>query len=267
MTLLAITRSPGPELARCQLTHLERQPIDVGRARAQHRAYQDTLRGAGIKLIELPADPNLPDGTFVEDTAVVLDELAVITSPSPPSRREEWPVIAAALRPFRPLPRLPEDAYLEGGDVLRMGRTLFVGQGGRTGEAGLRALDQIVGQLGYSVQPVRLRGCLHLKSACCALDRETLLVNRAWVESGVFSGPRLVDVPIEEPWGANVLALPGATLVSAACPRTADLLYGLGYPVASLDVSELHKAEAGLTCMSLLFHREEKLEPLPKEIG
>jgi dimethylargininase len=258
VALVAITRSPGPELARCELTHLERRPIDVGRARAQHRAYQDTLRGAGIEVVELPPDPTLPDGVFVEDTAVVLEERAVIASPAPPSRRQEWPAIVSALQPFRPLVRLPAGAYLEGGDVLRVGRTLYVGQGGRTREAGLRALEEIVRPLGYAVVPVRLDGCLHLKSACGALDGETLLVNRAWLQAGVLSAVRLVDVPAEEPGGANVLALPGATLVSAACPRTADLLGGLGHPVVALDVSEFHKAEGGLTCMSLVFRREAK---------
>jgi dimethylargininase len=263
MALVAITRSPGPELSRCELTHLERQPIDVGRALAQHRAYQDALRGAGIEVIELPSDPTLPDGVFVEDPAVVLDELAVITSPFPPSRREEWPAVAAALQPFRPLVRLPADAHLEGGDVLRVGQTLYVGQGGRTREAGLKALDTILQPLGYLVVPVRLDGCLHLKSACSAIDAETLLVNRTWLEVGALSGLRLVDVPSEEPWGVNVLSLPGATLVSAACPRTADLLCSLGHPVVALDVSEIHKAEAGLTCMSLVFRREAKPVPGP----
>src|SRR5437763_1604770 len=144
MSLVAITRCPGAELARCELTHLERRPIDVGRARAQHRAYQDALRGAGVTVVELPADPAFPDGVFVEDTAVVLDELAVITAPFPSSRREEWPAVEAALRPFRPLVRLPREAFLEGGDVVRVGRTLLVGQGGRTTEEGLRALRDVV---------------------------------------------------------------------------------------------------------------------------
>jgi dimethylargininase len=259
MTLVAITRSPGPELAWCELTHLERLPIDIGRARAQHQAYQDALRGTGIQLVELPADPALPDGVFVEDTAVVLDELAIIASPAPASRRDECLAIEAALRPFRSLLRLPGGAYLEGGDVVRLGRTLYVGQGARTGEAGLQALDAVVRQRGYAVVPVRLAGCLHLKSACCALDMGTLLVNRAWLEAGALLGVRLVDVPADEPWGANVLPLPGSTLVSAACPRTADLVCALGHPTVVLDVSELHKAEAGLTCMSLVFKDETNL--------
>jgi dimethylargininase len=256
VALVAITRRPGPELARCQLTHLERVPIDVGLACKQHRAYQDALRGAGVRVVELPSDPTLPDGAFVEDTAVVLDELAVIAAPAPPSRRGEWPAVEAALRPFYRTVRLPPGAYLEGGDLVRLGRTLYVGQGGRTREPGLRALDAVVRPLGYAVVPVRLGGCLHLKIGCCALDGETLLVNRAWLDAGALTGLRLVDVPAEEPWGANVLRLPGATLVSAACPRTAGVLCGLGHPVVALDVSELHKAEAGLTCLSLVFSDE-----------
>jgi dimethylargininase len=265
VTLFAITRSPGPELVRCELTHLERQPIDVGLAQAQHRAYQDALRGAGIRVVELPADPTLPDGVFVEDTALVLDELAVITAPAPASRRGEWPAVEAALRPYRTIVRLPPEACLEGGDVVYMGRTLYVGQGGRTVAAGLRALEAVIRPLGYTVVPVRLHGCLHLKSACCALGGETLLVNRAWLDADALFGLRLVDVPAKEPRGANVLPLPGVTLVSASCPRSVDLLRGLGHPAVALDVSELHKAEAGLTCMSLVFNDETKLAHSPAQ--
>ncbi|MDB5310178.1 MAG: NG,NG-dimethylarginine dimethylaminohydrolase 1 [Gemmataceae bacterium] len=251
--LTAVTRSPGRELGRCQLTHLPRRPIDTDRALAQHRAYQAALRDAGARVIGLPADPALPDGVFVEDAAVVLDELAVITSPTPPSRRAERGAVGVALAPFRRIVRLPPDAFLEGGDVLRVGRTLYVGLSARTGEAGLRALDGIVRPLGYAVVPVRVTGCLHLKSAACAVDDATVLINRGWVEVGPFSGLRQADVPAAEPFGANVLRLPGAVLVSTAHPGTADLVRGLGHRVVTLDVSELHKAESGLTCMSLVF--------------
>src|SRR5262249_30748621 len=120
-------------------------------------------------------------------------------------------------------------------------------------EAGLRALEKLVHPLGYSVVPLRVTGCLHLKSAACAIDKQTILVNRAWVETGPFSGLRLVNVPAAEPFGANVLRLPGVVLASAGSPAPADLLRGLGHRVVTLDVSELHKAEAGVTCMSLVF--------------
>lgn len=249
----ALTRGPGPELARCELTHLARQPIDSARALAQHRAYQSALRGAGLRVLELPADPALPDGVFVEDAAVVLDEVAVLTSPTPVSRRGERAAVEAALAPCRRLVRLPPDAFLEGGDVFRLGRTLYVGLSGRTGGAGLRALAEAIGPFGYAVAPVRVTGCLHLKSAVCPVDDETVLVNRAWVEAGALAGLRTVDVPAAEPFGANVLRLPGLVLASASYPETADRLAHLGHRVVAVDVSELHKAESGVTCMSLVF--------------
>jgi dimethylargininase len=251
--LTAITRAPGSELPRCELTHLQRQPLDWVLARRQHRAYQDALRRAGVEVVELPADPALPDGVFVEDTAVVLDEVAILASLTPPSRRAEPAAVEAALTPYRPLVRLPATARLEGGDVLRVGRTLFTGLSSRTDEAGLRALASAVRPFGYAVVPVPVQGCLHLKTACCALDERTLLVHRSWLGPAALAGLRLVDVPAEEPWGANVLALPGRVLVSAAYPHTIDLIESLGYPTSAVDVSELHKAEAGLTCMSLVF--------------
>jgi dimethylargininase len=251
--LTALARSPSPELALCELTHLPRVPIDPDRALAQHTAYQSALRGAGVRVITLPADPMLPDGVFVEDIAVVLDEVAVLTSPTPSSRRAERVAVEAALAPLRPLVRLPTEACLEGGDVLRVGRTLFVGLSARTTAAGVRALESRVRPFGYAVVPVRVAGCLHLKTACCVVDEETVLVNRAWVEADALSGVRLVDVPVDEPFGANVLRLPGLVLVSAAYPVTAGVVSDLGHRVATIDVSELHKAESGLTCMSLVF--------------
>lgn len=252
----ALMRSPGPELARCELTHLARQPIDFERALAQHGAYEAALRAAGANAIRLPADPAFPDGVFVEDAALVLDEIAVLTSPAPRSRRGESIAIEAALAPFRRCLALPPEAFLDGGDVLRIGRTLFVGQSSRTGEAGLQALRAIVHPFGYSVVPVRVTGCLHLKSAACAVDDETVLMNRAWVEVAPFSGFRILDVPRSEPFAANVLRLPDRILASAAYPLAQELIERRGIPVASLDVLELHKAESGLTCMSLLFDVE-----------
>jgi dimethylargininase len=201
----------------------------------------------------------LPDGVFVEDPAVVLDEIAVVTSPVP-SRRAERSAVEAALEPFRPLVRLPAEAHLEGGDVLRVGRTLYVGLSARTNVAGARALDDIVRPHGYTTVPIRVVGCLHLKTACCAVDDETVLVNRAWIDVSSLSGVRLMDVPAGEPFGANVLRLPGFVLVSAAFPATAEVVSCLGHQVVTLDVSELHKAESGLTCMSLLFDVESGAE-------
>ena len=251
--LMAITRSPGPELIRCELTHLERQPIDFERARAQHTAYRNMLRAAGSEVVELPADPALPDGLFVEDTAIILNEVAVLLSPTPASRRGESAAVEAALRPFRPIVRLPADAFVEGGDVLRVGRTLFIGQSSRTGQKGLLALAEVVGPLGYTVVPVRVTDCLHLKSACCALDEETVIVNRDWLDFAPLAHLRVMDTPASEPGGANVLRLPDVVVISASFPRTLEVVQRLGFATDVLDVSELHKAESGLTCMSLVF--------------
>lgn len=247
----AVTRSPGPELARCELTHLDRQPIDIAAALAQHAAYKQALRDAGLHVVELPADPASPDGVFVEDTAVVLDEIAVLTSPTP-SRRGELVAIDIALRPFRTVTPL-SGGRLEGGDVLRVGRVLYVGLSSRTDSDGARSLGEAVRPFGYTVVPVRVGGCLHLKSAACALDDETVLLNPAWVAADAFPGLRRVNVPPDEPFGANVLRLPGRVLVSAAHPGTADAVRAAGRQVVVVDVSELHKAESGLTCMSLVF--------------
>lgn len=252
--LQAITRAPGRELALCELTHLSRDSIDVDRAIHQHGEYLSTLTRCGLAVTELPALAGHPDGVFVEDTAIVLDELAVLTSPAAPSRRGEVDSIAAAVMPFREVVRLPADVTLDGGDVLRVGRTLFVGTSSRTGPPGQRALADRVAPFGYSVVPVKVTGCLHLKSACSALDDSTILVQRDWIEVAPFAGLRLIDVP-DEPAGANVLVLPDAVLVSSSAPRTAELLRRLGRTVIDVDVSELHKAEAGLTCMSLVFER------------
>ena len=248
---IAITRSPGPELARCELTHLDRQPIDIATALAQHAKYKLALRDAGLAVVELPADPASPDGVFVEDTAVVLDEVAVITSPTA-SRRGELATIGTALRPFRAVVQLPR-GHLEGGDVLRVGRVLYVGLSSRTNAEGVGSLAQIVGPFGYTVVPVRVDGCLHLKSAVCALDDETVLLNPAWIDAEAFPGLRRLEVSPGEPFGANVLRLPGRILVSAAYPHTADVVLSAGHRVTVIDVSELHKAESGLTCMSLVF--------------
>ena len=252
--ITALTRAPGPELARCVLTHLARQPIDPDRALAQHRAYQAALRNAGVRVIELPADPALPDGVFVEDTAVVLDEVAVLTSPTPRVPARGTGRGRGRARPLPPA-RPAAAGYVPGGRGRAPRRADPLRRAVRPGRAGpgSRRWTSVVRPFGYSVVPVRVTGCLHLKSAACAVDEETVLVNRAWVETGPFSGLRLVDVPAAEPFGANVLRLPGAVLVSSAYPATAELVRGLGHRVVTLDVSELHKAESGLTCMSLVF--------------
>jgi dimethylargininase len=250
---IALMRGVPPTLARCELSFREREPIDLERAAAQHAAYATLLRDLGLEVVELPADLDFPDCCFVEDTAVVLDEVALLTRPGAPSRRGEIPEVEAALARYRPIETTPAPATLEGGDVLRVGPTLYVGHSARTNEAGIARLAAVAEPLGYRVVPVAVAGCLHLKSAVTALDQERLLVNREWLDPSPFRGLDLVDVAPGEPGAANVLRVAGVVIAHPGFPRTIERISALGYAVRPLDVSEFLKAEAALTCKSLLF--------------
>lgn len=250
--LTAITRKVSPNLAACQLEYLRREAINVPRAMAQHRDYEAALERLGAHVVSLSAEPSLPDCVFVEDPAVVLDEIAVITRMGAEARRGESDRLAEALARFRPVVRMREPATLEGGDVIRMGRTLYVGLSRRTSPEGARQLAEIVEPHGYRVMPVDVTGCLHLKSACCAVSGDTVFANRALFDSSALHC-KVIDVPAEEPGAADVLCIGGAVLIPASFPRTAQLLEESGFAVQPLDVSELQKAEAGVTCMSLVF--------------
>ena len=249
--LTAITRAVSPAINRCELTFLDRQPIDFARAQQQHRAYAALLAELGARVIELPAEPDFPDSMFVEDPAVVLDEVAVINRMGAVSRRGEAESIARALERYRLLYRMVEPGRLEGGDVLRMGRRIFVGLSPRTDADGIAQLADVLRQFDYTVQTVELRGCMHLKSGCTALDERTILANREWIDTACFEGFPIVDVA--EPHAANVLRVGETVVISAQFPETRRIIERLGYQVRTLDISELMKAEAGLTCSSLLF--------------
>jgi dimethylargininase len=246
-------RDVPPTLDRCELTFRTWEPFDLDRAVAQHRAYADLLRSLGLRTVELPADPAFPDCCFVEDVAVVLDEVALLAMPGAASRRGEIPAVEEALGRFRPIERTPLPATLEGGDVLRVGRRLFVGRSRRTNEAGIARLAAVAEPLGYRVLPVTVTGGLHLKSAVTALDDERIVANPGWADLAPFAGLGVVPVAPEEPGAANVLRVAGLVVAHAGFPRTIDRLSALGYAVRTLDVAEFLKAEASLTCKSLLF--------------
>lgn len=237
-------------MADCELTFLLREPIDITRASLQHRTYQACLEELGVRVISLPAEPGYPDAVFVEDPAIVLDEVAVMTRLGAASRRGESESLARALAPYRQLQWLREPATLDGGDVMLAGKTLFVGVTARSNAAGISQLAAEVEPFGYHVQPVVVQGCLHLKSACSWIG-DAVLVHRPWVDEAAFAEVRLVDVPEEA--GANVMMVGETALVSAAAPRTVDLLQEMGRQVRTLDNSELAKAEGALTCCSLIF--------------
>ncbi len=249
----AIVRKPSAALGRCELTYLTRQPIDLARAETQHAAYVAALRTHGLDVVILPPEPDLADAVFVEDTAVVVDECAVLTRPGAESRRPEVSSVAAALEPFRPLVHLRPPATLDGGDVLQVGRTFFVGRTARTNDEGIQQLADALSPHGYEVRTVTPDGCLHLKSAVTSIGRETVLVNPGWIDVGLFSRWQCVPVAAEEPYGANALVTGEVVHLAASAPLTRRKLDALGFTTASLDTSEFEKAEAALTCLSLIF--------------
>ena len=250
--MFALVREVSPQLAQCELTHLARTAIDAQRAARQHREYTQALQALGCTLEWLPPLPHCPDGVFVEDTAVVLPEIAVVTRPGAISRRPETPSVATALAQRAGVSLIAEPGCLEGGDVLHIGRTLHVGVSKRTNAAGIAQLAALLQPYGYRVAPVSLAGCLHLKSACSFIPPDVLLVNPHWVEPATFRPLRVIAVDEREPHGANTLTIDGTTLVSDAYPHTRSRLEAAGVGTRAVDVSELHKAEGGLTCLSLL---------------
>jgi dimethylargininase len=251
--LYAITRDVSPALSECALTFLQRVAIDIERARAQHGIYERCLGDLGLELISLPQRSDMPDSVFVEDTAVVLDEVAVTTRPRLDSRRQEVESVAAVLGQHRPLVAIEEPGTLEGGDVILIGRTLYVGQSQRTNEEGTQQLAEHVRPFGYEVRPVAVPHCLHLKTACTYIGRNTLLANAAWVDTSVFGALRVVETAEGEDEAGNALGVDGAVLMPAGFPRTRARLAEAGFAIATVDVSELQKAEAGVTCCSILF--------------
>jgi len=250
----AFTRAVSPIIAECELTHLERRPISYEKAVQQHRAYEAALAEAGYEIARLPDLENHPDSVFVEDTAILLGGAAIVTRPGAASRRAEADSTAASLAGHFEVRRL-DLGSVDGGDVLQIGRTLYVGISGRTDAAGAEALGRAVEPLGYEVVPVELDSCLHLKSAATCVGEGRLLVNPAWVDPALFEGVEPVEVHPDEPFAANAVRLRDRLIVSAAYPRTAELLEQAGFKVVPVDVSELAKAEAGVTCMSLIDER------------
>src|SRR6266704_1977590 len=246
--LTAITRAVSPAIVNCELSFIDRKPIDFTRARKQHHAYEKLLEQLGARVVSLPAEPDLPDSMFVEDPAVVLDELAVILPLGTESRRREAASLGQALAKFRNLEHVALPGSLEGGDVLRIGRKLFVGLTKRSNAEGIRQLTELLKPFVYEVRGVPVTGCLHLKSAVTCLGCNTLLANRAWFDAGPFPGHDWIDVDPSEPHAANALALGGTVIFPASFPRTASRIESRGFHVTRLDISELQKAESGLTC-------------------
>jgi len=242
--LTAITRAVSRAFVNCELSFIERQPIDLMKARLEHLAYESMLETLGARVISLPEAPELPDSVFVEDPAIVLEEVAIICALGTESRRKETPTIAAALETFRKLTYIKLPGTLEGGDVLRVGRKIYVGVSRRSNLEGIGQLGVIADAYGYELTAVPVGGCLHLKSAVTLLGENTLLANRAWFDWNKMDGFEWVDVHPAEPHAGNALQI-------------GDAVRGKEFNLERLDISELQKAESGLTCSSLLFETRE----------
>lgn len=251
--MIALTRGVSPSIVRCELTHLAREPIDVDRARAQHCAYEDALMRLGYSVQRVPGGAELPDAVFIEDTAVVLPEIAIMARPGAASRRSEVDAVAAALAPLRDLGWIEEPATLDGGDVLVVGTHVFVGRSSRTTDSGVEQLRHVLEPMGYRLTAVDTTGCLHLKSAACALSANAVVINPRWVPIDLFERFEVVEIDPSEPHAANIVSLGnGPVMASEAFPRTCARLERRGFEVIRVDVSELAKAEGALTCCSLL---------------
>jgi dimethylargininase len=251
--VIAVTRQISPAIGRCELTHLHRQTINLDTARAQHRLYTRSLVQLGCILQQLPVDPELPDSVFVEDTAIVLDELAVIMRPGAESRRPETQPIAELLAAHRKVYHIRQPGTMDGGDILPSGKTVFVGLSTRTNLEGIHQLGALLAPFDYTVHPVEVTGCLHLKSSVTEVAEDTLLMNPEWVDPEAFQGKKIIHVDPSEPHGANALLVGKTVVYPAAFPATRRRLEEQGLTVRAVDLSELAKAEGGVTCCSLIF--------------
>ena len=251
---IAITRAVSAGIGTCELTHLERTAIDVERARAQHRAYEEALAQACCRVESLPALDDLPDSVFVEDVAVVLDEIAVFTRPGAESRRPETARMAQVLSNYRRVTFIQAPGTLDGGDVLRLGRRIYVGRSGRSDDGGIEQLRAVVWPYGYTVTAVPVTGCLHLKSAVTEVAPGVVLVNPAWVEAAAFGDVRVMETDADEPYAANGLLVGNRLIYPTSFPRTRRRLEAARIDVDAVDVSELQKAEGAVTCCSLVFN-------------
>jgi dimethylargininase len=250
---IAITRKVSPAITRCELTHLEREPIDVVRAIEEHAAYERALTGLGCRVVSLPEEPDLPDSVFVEDTAVVFAHLAVITRPGAESRRAETLSVAQALANYRPIVTIDSPGTLDGGDVLCLGRRVLVGLSRRSNREGADQLRALLSAHGMTVDAIPVTGCLHLKSAVTLVGPDTVLINPAWVEPSAFTGFQRIEIDPAEPYAANALLTGGSVIYSRAFARTSVRLEREGIRLVPVEVSEIAKAEGAVTCCSLIF--------------
>jgi dimethylargininase len=254
--VIAVTREVSPAMENCELTHFARQAIDIDLACQQHTAYEEALKIQGCQVQRLPAEPDLPDSVFVEDVAVVFDEIAIITRPGAVSRRPETTSIARALNPYRRLCMIEPPGTVDGGDVLCVGKNVYVGQSSRSNAPAVEQMRNFLSPYGYTVKSVIVSGFLHLKSAVTMIAQDTLLINPAWVDASIFGNVRIIEVDPREPYGANALWIDEGVIYPSNFPHTRqrieEILEKRRMRLYEVDVSELQKAEGAVTCCSLI---------------
>ena len=249
---VALTRPVPASINDCEISFIGRQPIDLVRAHSQHTAYERALEGAGCEVRRLDARDDLPDSVFIEDTAVVFDEIAIVTHPGAPSRRAEVSGVTAALATWRTVHRIEAPATLDGGDVLAVGKRVYVGASARTNRDGIAQLAALLEPLGYTVRAVSVERCLHLKSAVTQVAEGAVLLNPALVDESHFRELEILRVDPQEPEAANALLAGTSLLYSSSYPLTQASLESEGIAVTTIDVTELAKAEGAVTCCSLI---------------
>jgi dimethylargininase len=251
--LTALTRAVSSRINECELTFIERQTIDNDHAIRQHKNYQQLLKSLGLKVIELPAHDLCPDCCFIEDTALVLDEVAIATRPGSDARRGEVAGVLPTIATYRKIIQVEPPATLEAGDVLRVGRNLFIGITSRTNRQGIDFVREHAAPHGYKVHAVEVPGALHLKSVCTAVNERTILANSSRMDIEPFAGYELIEVPRDEWMAANVLLVNGTVCMHEGFRKTSALLRERNIQIRTVDISEFLKAEAGLTCLSIIF--------------
>ena len=249
----ALVRPPGASLAGALCAKAPSEPIDVRLARQQHAAYCAALRAAGLALLDLAPDDGYPDGPFVQDTAVVYGDLAVIARFGVESREGEQAAVRQALRGQKRLAQIQSPATLEGGDVLHIGSRVYVGLSARTNHAGYAQLRELLEPEGATVLPLPVPDGLHLLSGCTYLGQGVLLATGIYGDVPAFSGLDVIHVPPHEAPAANALALGNTVVLPAGFPGTARRILERGFQVLPLTLTEFAKADGGVTCLSLLY--------------
>jgi dimethylargininase len=252
----AIVKTPCRALVRGISSHPELGTPDYEKALEQHRAYIRALESCGIEVTVLDASEEYPDSCFVEDTAVLCEDCAVVTNPGAESRRGETAGIIPVLKTFYREDRICHiraPGALEGGDVMRVGRRFYAGLSGRTNREGIEQFAGFLKPFGHEVVAVPLTEVLHLKTGVNYLSDNHLLVSGEFTDKAEFASYHKIPIPPGEEYGANCLWLNGRVLVPLGFPRTLDLVEKLGYPALVTDTSEFRKIDGGLSCLSLRF--------------